>query len=107
MPDSEDIFVTRNPTYLRTRVERTIKFVSRKTMGEYEALGGETLEEAGIDPDASLPAAHAQVVKQWAAKQDGLQGYLAQWGYLDGEIAVIHHVKVYVDGELVHEEDLI
>lgn len=106
--EHEDIFVSRNPVYTRVRVERTIKYQSRQTMDEYTALGGEPLEAQGIDPDASLSTAHAQIVRQWADDQDRtILGYLAQWGFMDQEIAVIHHVRVYVDGVLAWSGDLV
>lgn len=109
MPETPDIFTARNPVYTRVRVERTIKYVSRQTMDEYKALGGETLEKNGIDPDATISQAHAHIVKLWGDNpyDRGILGYLAQWGFMDNEIAVIHHIKVYVDSTLAWEGDLV
>lgn len=108
MPEP-DLFTARNPVYTRVRVERVLKYVSRQTMDEYKALGGESLEQNGIDPDATLSQAHAQIVRKWAENpyDMGILGYLAQWGFLDNEIAAIHHIRVFVDGDLAWEGDLV
>lgn len=90
----------------RIRVERTLKFVSRDLMDEYKALGGQTYEEAGVDVDTPLPLAATQMLRGWVHSQDGILGYLAQWGLLEKEVSVIHHVRVFIDGQLVHEQDL-
>lgn len=109
MPETPDIFTAANPVFTRVRVERTIKYVSRQTLDEYKALGGESLEKNGIDPDSTVGDAHAAIVQQWAGDpyNKGILGYLAQWGFMDGEIAVIHHIKVYVDAKLAWEGDLV
>lgn len=91
---------------VRVRVERTMKFVSRELMDGYKALGGQTMESAGIDPDTPLESAAAQMVRAWAGSKDGIMGYLAQWGLMEKETCIIHHVKVFVGGQLVHEEEL-
>lgn len=91
---------------VRIRVERTQKFVASEYMPAEKALGGQTLEQAGIDPDTPLPLAATQMIRGWAASRDGIIGYMAQWGLLEREVRVVHHVKVFVDGQLVHEEDL-
>ena len=104
---NEDIFQPRPPVEtVQVRIERTLKFVSRDLMDGYKALGGQTLEEADIDPDTPLPQATTQMLRAWAHSKDGVMGYLAQWGLMEKEVCLIHHVKVFVAGELVHEEDL-
>lgn len=108
MADTPDLFVAAHPVYTRVRVERTIKYVSRKTLDEYTALGGDSLEANGIDPDATIGEAHAMIVKRWANDPDAtILGYLAQWNFMDHEVAVIHHIKVYVDGTIAWEGDLV
>lgn len=89
------------------RVERTLKFVSRELMTSYKALGGQTLAEAGIDPDTPLPRAATMMIRGWAHSQDGIMGYLAQWGLLEGEVLAVHRIRVFVNGELAHEEELV
>lgn len=102
----DEIIPARNPVYTRVRVERSIKFVSRKLMDEYTALGGDTFESAGIDPDTPIGRAHTQVIRGWAHGRDGIMGYLAQFFFLESEVQMVHQVRIYVDGELVHQEDL-
>lgn len=102
-----DLFIQRNVPHVRVRVERTMKFVSRKLMDTYEALGGETMEELGIDPDAQLDHATTQVIRGWAHGRDGITGWMAQWSMFDSEVIAVNHVKVFVDGKLVHEEELV
>lgn len=89
------------------RVERTMKWVSRELMTADKALGGQTLHQAGIDPDTPLPRAATMMVRGWAHSRDGIMGYLAQWGLIEKEVVAIHHIKVFVNGELVHEENLL
>lgn len=91
---------------VQVRVERTLKFVSRELMTADKALGGQTLEQAGIDPDTPLPKAAAMMIKGWANSRDGILGYLSQWSLLEKEVQVINHIKVYVNGELVHETEI-
>lgn len=90
----------------RVRVERTLKFVASELMTAERALGGQTLEEIGLDPDAPLALGAAEMVRGWAASRDGIMGYAAQWGFLEKEVVVVHHIRVFVDGELVYEKDL-
>jgi hypothetical protein len=109
MPDlgeNPDIFNPVNTTYTRVRVERTLKFVSRKLMDEYTALGGESMEALNIDPDVPMNRAHTMIIRGWAHSSDGILGYLAQWGMLECEVQVIHHIKVFVDGELAYEQEM-
>lgn len=101
-----DLFIQRNVPHVRVRVERTMKFVSRKLMDEYTALGGDSLEQLGIDPDAKLSHATTQLIRGWAHSRDGIMGYIAQWDFLDSEVIVINNIKVFVDGQLAHEEDV-
>jgi hypothetical protein len=89
------------------RVERTLKFVARQLMPAERALGGQSLIEAGIDPDTPINRAAIQMIRGWAHSPDGIMGYMAQWGLLEQEVVVVHHIKVFVDGELAHEEDLV
>lgn len=89
------------------RIERTLKFVSRELMPAERALGGHTLESAGIDPDTPISWAATQMIRGWAHSPDGIMGYMAQWGMLEKEVMVLHHVKVFVDGQLAHEEELV
>lgn len=91
---------------VQVRIERTLKFVSRELMTADKALGGQTLEDAGIDPDTPLPRAATMMIRAWAHSRDGIIGYLAQWGLLEKEVQVINHIKVFVNGELVHEEEI-
>jgi len=101
-----DIFVP--PThieYCALRIERTIRFVSRKLLDMHEALGGQTLEEAGLDVDTPLPRAATQMIRGWAHSKDGILGYAAQWGMLEAEQVLVHNIRVYINGELVHEEN--
>lgn len=109
MAETPDFFIAANPVYTRVRVERTLKYISRKTLDEYTALGGESLEANGIDPDASIADAHSTIVKRWGDNphEMGILGYLAQWNFMDHEIAVIHHIKVFVDGNLAWQGDLV
>ena len=104
--ENGDLFIPENAVFTRVRVERTIKFVSRKLMDEYTALGGDSMEKLGIDPDTPLNRAHTMVIRGWAHSDDGIMGYLAQWGMLECEVQVIHHIKVFVDGELAHEQEM-
>ena len=93
---------------VRVRVERTIKFVSRDLMDAYKAMGGETMEAMGVDPDAPLRLGATQVLRSVAhTKGAGIFSWLAEWGMLEKEQTVVHHVKVFMDGQLVHEEDLV
>lgn len=103
----DDVFLRQHPPHIRVRVERTIKYVSRQVFDEYKAMGGHSMEELGIDPDTPLAKAHVELVQQWAAGPDRILGYIAQWGFMDSETAVIHHIKVYVDSELAWEGDLV
>lgn len=103
---NDDAITAARPMFARVRVERSIVFVAQKVMDEYTALGGESLAELNIDPDTPIGRAHTMVVRGWAHGSDGIMGYLAQWGLLESEVQAIHKVKVYVDGELIHEEDL-
>lgn len=101
----DDMFIQRNPSFVRVRAERTLHFVARRVMEEYTALGGESLEELGIDPDVPLAQATTMLIRGWAHSEDGILGYLAQWGLLEGEVMVVQNIKIFVDGELVHEEN--
>jgi hypothetical protein len=92
--------------YAVVRVERTMKFVARKIMDEYEALGGSTRAALGIDPDLPIGEAHARVVKLWSLGKEGLLGYVSNWGMLESEVQAIHTIRVFVDGKLIHEEDM-
>jgi hypothetical protein len=90
----------------RVRIERTLKFVASELMTAERALGGQTLEETGLDPDLPLGKAAAIIARGWGESRDGIMGYAAQWGFLEREVVVVHHVRVFVDGELVYEKDL-
>lgn len=90
----------------RVRVERTLKFVSRDVQNAYKAVGGSDLSILGIDPDTPTGELARLTIKQWAASREGIFGYLAQWGLLEKEVVVIHIVKVFVDGQLVHTAEL-
>jgi hypothetical protein len=81
--------------------------VARQLMPAERALGGQSLAEAGIDPDTPIARAATMMIRGWAHSEDGIMGYLAQFGLLEQEIGVVHRVKVFVDGELAHEEDLL
>lgn len=109
MKDEEtpDLYVIRNEPFVRVRAERTLKFVSRMTFDEYKALGGAERAILGIDPDETLERAATKLIRAWAHSEDGIYGYLAQWGFLEQEIARIHHVKVFVNNQTAHEGDIL
>lgn len=75
-------------------------------MSGHKALGGQTLEQANIDPDTPLAEAAALMIQAWAQSSNGITGYIAQWGLLEKEIRVVHHIKIFVDGKLAYEEEL-
>lgn len=90
----------------RVRVERTLKFVSRDVQNAAKAVGGGILADRGIDPDTPTKELASDTIRKWAASREGVFGYLAQWGLLEKEVVVIHIVKIFVDGELVHESEI-
>lgn len=92
--------------FVSVRTERAIKFVARRLLDPEAALGGLTLEEAGLDPDLPLAEAAKAMVRGWAESRDGLMGYLAQWDMLEREVVPIHIIRVYVNGEMVAEQKL-
>lgn len=102
-----DVIVNRHLPYVRVRVERTMKWVSSQVLDEYKALGGDARANLGIDEDAELKRAAAETIQHWAGGSDGILGYAAQWGFLEMEVAVIHHVKVFVNGELAWEGEVV
>ena len=107
MSDIHDVFLPKpHVEQVAIRVERSQVFVAREAMDGYKALGGLTLHEAGIDPDTPLPEAAKLMIKGWAESHDGIAGYLAQWGLLEAEVLAVHRVRIFVNGEMIHEGNL-
>ena len=89
------------------RVERTMSFVARKYLDLGEALGGQTMEQAGLDPDLPIADAATAMIRAWAKSPDRVMGYLAQWGFIEREVCDLHKVTIRINGTVVHEEDVV
>lgn len=90
---------------VRIRTERVLKFVSRRLMLTTQALEGcYPPEAAGIDPD--LPSEDIVATTIQAMGKAELMAWIAEHGMLENEVAIVHTLRVYVNGKLAHEQEL-
>lgn len=90
---------------VKVRTERILKYVSRRLIPTQQAVEDMLAPEA-VWIDRDLPS--AEYVSQMLEQLDKSQtlSWLARSGLLENEVALVHSVRIYINGQLIREQDM-